>query len=317
MRLRLCDDLEEGERIWKTLLPARHIFDCWQVRMSFQQSFKRPSLFLVAEANRRYVGLLALSWIEEEKVYACFPGETWRGTTWLERNQIPAMSHNVQRILWEAAPNNTVLRYVVGNVASSLGCLTVDEVNYSFTPSHFAYDYNAYWMLFSRKSRKSLEREAAKIINMGCEYLFNRWDDIDWMFQMNLETFTDKSYFYDPRFLNGFTSMLSFFADSKTLRVTTLKVKGTIAAVDVGVIYNNQYTLLAGATNPSFPGIAKVINLFHLKWACSQHLEYVDFLCGDFGWKTRFHLTPCPLYLMEKGSSVISAESVRTNFVTV
>jgi len=30
--------------------------------------------------------------------------------------------------------------------------------------------------------------------------------------------------------------------------------------------------------------------------ACTQHLKYVDFLCGDFNWKQRFRLTPVPLF---------------------
>jgi hypothetical protein len=39
-----------------------------------------------------------------------------------------------------------------------------------------------------------------------------------------------------------------------------------------------------------------VINFHHMTWACHQRLDLVDFLCGDFGWKERFHLTARPLY---------------------
>ncbi|MCY2927356.1 MAG: cellulose biosynthesis protein CelD, partial [Planctomycetota bacterium] len=55
-------------------------------------------------------------------------------------------------------------------------------------------------------------------------------------------------------------------------------------------------TVLAGGTDGRFQRVAKVISLQHLTWACRQRVESVDFLCGSFGWKDRFHLTPRPLY---------------------
>jgi len=69
-----------------------------------------------------------------------------------------------------------------------------------------------------------------------------------------------------------------------------------LAAVDVGALWKNTYTVLAGGTDPDFPGIAKLINFHHIEWACRQHLAVVDFLCGDFNWKSRFRLSPRPLY---------------------
>jgi CelD/BcsL family acetyltransferase involved in cellulose biosynthesis len=66
--------------------------------------------------------------------------------------------------------------------------------------------------------------------------------------------------------------------------------------VDMGAVWNSTYTVLAGGTHPDFPGVAKLINLHHMEWACHQELGEVDFLCGEFNWKQRFHLMPRPLY---------------------
>jgi hypothetical protein len=82
------------------------------------------------------------------------------------------------------------------------------------------------------------------------------------------------------------------------IRLVTVRIEGKVAAVDMGCVYNDTYTLLAGGTNPDFPGIAKFINLHHIKWACEQKIKRVDFLCGDFNWKTLFHLTPAPLIVL-------------------
>ncbi len=64
----------------------------------------------------------------------------------------------------------------------------------------------------------------------------------------------------------------------------------------MGAVWNNTYTVLAGGTHRDFRGVAKLINFHHLDWACENRLDSVDFLCGDFGWKRRFHLTARPLY---------------------
>ncbi|NOX40203.1 MAG: GNAT family N-acetyltransferase [Alphaproteobacteria bacterium] len=314
MKLHVCEDLEEGRQLWKDLWPDKDVFDCWQVRHSFQQAFGRSPHFIVAEALGRPVGLLALSWIEEEGYYGCFPGETWQGKTWLEQNRIPAMSRTIRQGLWEAAPENTELRYLHDEMTASLPGVTMDEVGYIFYPQRFKYDYNAYWGQFSGKSRRQIRRETEKFEAMGCRYHVNEWDDIGWMFEMNLATFKQRSYFHDSRFLNGFDAMLSFLAEQGMLRVTTIRIKGHRAAVDVGAVYRNHYTVLAGATDPEFLGIAKAINLFHLKWGCSRRFEQIDFLCGDFGWKARFHLQPRPLYQVNKtiaAACVLTATSER------
>lgn len=99
--------------------------------------------------------------------------------------------------------------------------------------------------------------------------------------------------------------------DKEYLRITTILIKDEIAAVDMGCIYNGVYTLLAGGTNVNFPGIAKLININHMEWACLEKLKVVDFLCGDFFWKKQFHLTPRPLYLL---SSEKLENKISTNF---
>ena len=64
----------------------------------------------------------------------------------------------------------------------------------------------------------------------------------------------------------------------------------------MGALWKGTYTVLAGGTDADFPGVAKLINLHHVEWACLQRLTMVDFLCGNFNWKEGFHLTPRRLY---------------------
>jgi hypothetical protein len=300
MKVRVSADLEEGRRIWNLLWSRRNLFDLWDVRICFQEPFARTPRFLIAEDHKRPVGLLPLSWIEENSSFGYFPGETWKGRTWLEQNRIPAVWLPIRQSLWDAAPNNTELRYLHEETTASLTGTMIDEIGYHFYPHLHGYDFNRYWGLFSRKSRKQIGALIENFEAMGSRIQLNSREDIPWMFEKNLKKYGRLSYFHDARFLDGFERLLSFLDRQRMLRVTTIRIRGHRAAVDVGAVFRNRYTVLAGATDPDFLGIAKMINLFHIKWGCAQHLERIDFLCGDFGWKERFHLHQHPLYQKTK-----------------
>jgi len=85
-RIRECTDTEECGHIWKQVWPGETIFDLWEVRTCFNRTFHRPANFLIAEEGPRIKGVLPLSWIDEKQQFALFPGETWKGKTWLEQN---------------------------------------------------------------------------------------------------------------------------------------------------------------------------------------------------------------------------------------
>ena len=122
--------------------------------------------------------------------------------------------------------------------------------------------------------------------------------DFDALVALNLSRFGERSYFADERFTRGFRDLLALAQERGWLRMTALLDRDEPVAADLGCVYQGVYTLLGGGTHGDYPGIAKVINLHHLERACEERFTQVDFLCGDFGWKTLFHLTPRPLYLI-------------------
>jgi hypothetical protein len=300
LELRICNDPLECRRIWEKAWPQKCFFDLWQVRAFFASSYKRQPFFLVAENQGKIEGLMALSLVDEGRYYAHFPGETWIGkSTWLEQNKITASSSEVFMELVESVPGSTHLRYLTrDSVPMDKRPVAVDEVGYLFYPRSYGFSFQSYMQEFSGKSRKKLSRELARLENLGVAYRYDHVADIQWLFRRNLESFQQASYFYDPRFLESIEKLAAWLHGKGMLRIVTLVLGGTVAAVDIGAVWNKTYTVLAGATNPAFPGVAKMVNFHHLEWACKQQIEVVDFLCGDFGWKKRFHLTARPLYEM-------------------
>ena len=145
------------------------------------------------------------------------------------------------------------------------------------------------------------------LVNRGMEIRRDVMEDVEIMFTLNLTSFGERSYFADGRFHRGFRDLVAWLAEQGYLGITTVLIEGTVAAVDVHAVYRNAATILAGGTHPDFPGVAKVINFAHIEWACQQKFAEVDFLCGEFGWKDRFHLTARPLHQIH--SPALSADA--------
>jgi len=297
MKAIIITDPERCRQAWEKYWPVQDIFDIWAVRQCFNTAFKRPLSFHLIEDKGRVVGFLPLSIVEETGEYVFFPGETWRGKTWLEQNRIIAQSPDVFNTLCDSVPGPLNLRYLRGHpFLDGLAQARPDETGYLFYPRIYDFSMDNFWLTFPGKTRKKLKADVKKMEARQLTWRYNHLPDLAEMFRLNMAAFTSDSYFSDARFYRSFERFAAYLKDMGMLRVTTAIVEEKIAAVDMGAVFNNTYTVVAGGTHPDFPGIAKVINLHHLEWACHNRMEAVDFLCGSFNWKERFHLSPRPSY---------------------
>jgi len=297
-RVRVVTDLVECRELWKQLIPQEQLSDLWEVRDCFQRQYGHKPYFVVCEDESGVCGFLPLSRNQETGSYVYFPGETWSSKTWLEQNRLIVRDSSVLKYMLSLVTGPYYLRYLQPNEWTVGLGQTVDEIGFYFLPPHYDYDINQYYLEFSGKSVKRLKREIESFESRGVEYVYNEESDFETMVALNLKRYGVSSYFSDPRFLRSFRSLLHLLTARDRLRLTKVVIAGKVAAVDMGCVLNGTYTLLAGGTHPDFPGVAKLINLYHMKWACEQRIDRVDFLCGDFNWKTQFHLTPRPLYLL-------------------
>lgn len=296
--LRLVTDLDECRDLWEKIIPREKITDLWEVRSCFHRHFKRPIRFYVLKTDEMELPvLLPLSWIEESGCYGYFPGETWQGKTWLEHNRMPDLKDGRFEQLLLHIPGNYHLRYLSVHDSENTVFDTVDEEGYYFCPGDYDYDIERYLHTFPNKRAKQIRKEIAAIENRGVDYRYNVLDDFEHLVNMNLARFGRNSYFYDQRFRDSFQDLMYFLNEQGWLQITTVIIKGKIAAIDFGCLYAGIYTLLGGATSIDYPGVAKLINFHHLQRSCLEKFQTADFMCGDFSWKKLFHLTARPLYL--------------------
>jgi hypothetical protein len=296
--VRVVTDPDEGKILWQKAFPEETLWDLWDVRDCFHRNYRRPLHFLVSGEEGRILEFLPLCLIEEHGYYGYFPGETWSSRTWMEQNRIIGGGHASLERLLDHIPGPFQLRYLSPGGAVAADSLPVDEIGYLFVPEHHGHEMANYMQTFSRKAAKGLSRELSAFEARGVTYRLDDPGDFDAMIRMNLRRFGKTSYFADERFHRSFRDLRDFLAGRGWLRMTTVLIGGEPVAVDMGAIYRNRYILLGGGTHEGFPGVAKLINRYHMDRACRERLLQVDFLCGDFSWKKLFHLEPRPLYLL-------------------
>ena len=299
--LEICSEtaVDTCRQLWEYFIPPLQLTDLWSVRECFHRNFKRELFFITAKDDGNPVGFIPLSFVSEKAYYGYFPGEVWNGKTWLEQNRIIVSDRNVleQILNWlNKRGKSYFLRYLIDNQHFCPDTASVDETGYLFRPGSVGFDIDSYYDLFSGKSIKKIRHDSDEIYKKKVEIYTNRTDDFDLMVRMSLGRFGDDSYFSDKRFLESFRDLRDHLHEKGWLKMTTVLIGGEPAAVDMGCVYQGVYTLLAGGTHGDYPGVAKVINLHHIREACREKYEKVDFLCGDFSWKKIFHLSPDPLF---------------------
>jgi len=299
--VKIYRETDEGvcRELWERLIPSEQLTDLWDVRVCFHQHFKRDLFFVVAEEAEEVVGLIPLSFIKELDYSGYFPGEVWDGKTWLEQNRLIARDQNILHQMFDWLLENKIsyhLRYLHKTPPLSLDLINEDEIGYLFHPESFNFNMEEYYSVFSKKTLKKIRREVDRMYEQNLSIRSGDINDFEEMLILNIERFGTRSYFASNQFVQSFRALRDYLDQKGWLQMTTIVIDGRIAAVDMGCSYNGVYTLLSGATHSDYPGVAKVINLFHMEEACKKKYKEVDFLCGDFSWKKLFHLTPRPLY---------------------
>jgi hypothetical protein len=296
MTKRVITDLDACRRLWDSFVQVGNLSDLWDFRFCFHTHYQHRLNFLTFEERQEVIAMLPLVYLPDKDIYVFFPGETWNGKTWLERTFVHCGRPEAIGEFLSECPERTHLRYIDWHDAPSVPDLEIDEIGYLLRPQEFAYDLDAYYNRFTWKKLKAIKKEIASLLAHENSWHINRLSDFDLLVNMNLGRFGDSSYFHDSRFTESFRDVMAMLSRRGWLRMVSLEIGGETVAVDLGGLFNNTYGVFLGGTHPGFPGIAKVMNMQHIEFACQHRVPKVDFLCGDFYWKKLWHLDPQPLY---------------------
>ncbi|SPD72963.1 conserved hypothetical protein [uncultured Desulfobacterium sp.] len=290
-------DLEECKRLWETFLKPQNISDMWDFRACFHRHLKHEPNFMLLEDAKGIAAMLPLSYVDDLDAFFFFPGEVWHNKTWIERTPVYLRESFELEDLLSYCPPRTYLRYMSVPDTALFPGLHVDEIGYVLYPQALDFDVTVYSKRFSNKKFKNIVNTIKGFTDSECTFHINRLRDFQFIVDMSIRHFGADSYLYDNRFREGFRDIMFFLLKNGMLRMVSLDIRGKTAAVDLGALYGDCYTVFLGGTDPQFPGIAKVINMHHIEFACEHRISKVDFLCGDFHWKKLWHMDAEPLYM--------------------
>ncbi|MBN1831741.1 MAG: GNAT family N-acetyltransferase [Deltaproteobacteria bacterium] len=288
-------ELEECERLWHRLIRPKSISDLWEFRLSFQRYYDHRPCFLLLEDREGIAGMVPLSYIENGDLFVFFPGELWKGKTWIERTPIYVREPSLVSEVLSSCPDRTYLRYMDISEELDVSGLSVDEIGYVLYPRDLDPDLTGYRARFSNKKLKAILKEVRSYTENASFHL-NRVEDFDRIVDMSVKYYGKDSYLHDDRFREGFRDIMYFLQQGGWLRMVSLEIQGETVAVDLGALWQGTYTVFLGGADRGFPGVAKAMNMHHIDFACEKGISKVDFLCGDFHWKKLWHLDPEPLF---------------------
>lgn len=296
MRKKFVKNPAECKALWNALISHRNVSDLWDFRACFQTRYASEPYFMILEDRKGIVGMAPLCYSRELERLIFYPGETWQDKTWLERTPLYLRDTRYLPDLLFACPEPTYLRYMDLPLAGADAGVSVDEIGYVLYPPAIHFDPSLFAGRFSTKKYKAIVKTIHAITGKDTTFHVNRIEDFDLLVDMNISRFGEYSYLSDPRFREGFRDVMFYLLHRDLLRMVSLEIDGKTRAVDLGAIFRGVYTVFIGGTDPDIPGVAKVINMHHITYACSTGLKKVDFLCGEFHWKQLWHLDPEPLY---------------------
>ena len=293
---RFVTDLETCRQLWNTFIPTSVVSDMWEFRMCFHRHFGHQPCFMILEDAEGISGMMPLSYIDCGDTIGFFPGEIWNEKTWLERTSFYVRDRGILDELLYNCPEGTYLRYMEAPQEPCSHLLALDEVGYVLYPSQLDFNLESYSKRFSNKKFKGIIKVIDSITERGSRFYLNRLEDFDILVNMSIQNFGENSYLNDYRFRKSFQDIILFLHNKGWLRMISLEIMGKTVAVDIGSLYNGVYTIYLGGASRDLPGVAKVMNMYHIEYALQNRIFKVDFLCGDFHWKKLWHLNPEPLY---------------------
>lgn len=298
LRLQVVSNIETAGYLWEQFSLNQSLFDLWDVRRSFYESFKIDPYFLVLYEQKYHkqniLGVLPL-WLDGDYWKDEY---SWYGGFWPEDNTFFVKDLEVIPLLLMAAP-----------APLELQCIK-PLAQYDFLRSFPGFGDNdqkffmnlstcgtpeAYLMNIKKKKRHNIRRDCNRIESLNPVIEFGRFDQLERLFKLNIERFKDmppddKSIFENKDEQALFYNLIKRVHVAEPY-VMTVSIKGQVEAVEVGFIYDGVcYAFSSGANIPAYSGLGVYSNFKLIEEMMRRDLTKIDFLQGDYNWKSSWEL---------------------------
>jgi hypothetical protein len=291
-----------AETLWNKFSPKESLFDLWSFRKPFFESFKTEPYFLTLfeekEDEDSVLGVLPL-WIDDDE----FKGKySWCGGYWPENNSFFVKDEEVIPLLLMAAPKPLYLSCIKPLAEYEFlktlpGFSYEEELKFYLPISQYA-NVDDYLQRLKKKKRHNIRRDRKRILSYRPRIILNDPRHIEDLFRLNIDRFTvgtngdrrSDSIYQDKRQQELFRKLIGNSSEYET-RIIATELNGKIEAVEVGFIYNKVfYSVSSGANITDYSGLGVYSNLLVIEDAMKNKCTQIDFLEGDYNWKSSWDL---------------------------
>ncbi|OGK20573.1 hypothetical protein A3C23_05250 [Candidatus Roizmanbacteria bacterium RIFCSPHIGHO2_02_FULL_37_13b] len=301
LTIEISSSLDQCQNLWNEFNQNRTLFDTWEFRKAFYESYDPDLHFIVLKNNSENLALLPLQYERDSNRYV------WFGSPWQEESVFFVKDPLFIPLLLGVCPTPLYLNAINKEAliwAKDLIDFAADDPKFILnlsniqTPEDFLYS-------LKKKRRYNLKRDVKHIESQFPQIVINNFSDFDKLVDLNIKRFEQKGEdtdWEDPRRIATFRHVLRLGLLKKSfhIRMVSVYIKDHIAACDLIAIYKKcYYPLKCGYDVANFPGIGNFMNFFEIKDALSLGMKKMDFLEIDYGWKNKW-FEEVPLFKYEK-----------------
>lgn len=300
--MQVHSNLGETEEIWNEFSPNKSLFDLWEIRRAFFESYKIDPYFLTiyqqTGTEKNIMGVLPM-WLDNDEYAGKY---AWCGGFWPEDNTFFVKDTEVIPLLLMAAPSPVFLQCILPNsdydFLKTLHGYTEEKSKKYFLDLTRYGTLSDYLSVLKKKKRYNIKRDRKRILSLKPKTIINDFTHLDRLFELNVLRFRQKpvedqnatSLFEDDRQRELFRKLISN-ADVYHPRMISTVINGNVEAVELGFIYKKTYyAMCAGVDIMKYSGMGVYSNLLVMEDALNHGCEKIDFLEGNYNWKDSWRL---------------------------
>ncbi|HLG24671.1 MAG TPA: GNAT family N-acetyltransferase [Candidatus Nanoarchaeia archaeon] len=278
MKIKIVRNQDQCRKIWRSLSPRKRVFDIWDFRACFHNSSTSRPYFLVAYDKDRLHGMVPLSLLKGKNKYIYFGG-------WFpERNSFFMRDKTDLKKLLDRCPKNTLIEGIDPEERPHYNFIE-DEYTYYLNLPKYDNNFDTYFASIDKKKQKEIARNVKDLPKYTVSY--NRTEDFERLVELNIKQYDGDSLFVNKELKESLFNLVATAKKKRALQMVSVRVKGKVEAVDLGIMTDGWYsTIIGGANSQKIPNIGKLMTMLDIKNAIRRKAKYVDFLATSGYWKS-------------------------------
>lgn len=290
---RVITDIIEAQKIWELLSPKKSLYDDWNFRYTFYKYYKPEILFQVGYVDEKPIGLLPLQHEAGITTLDFFGGD------YMEDNRVFILPGYEEYLpeFYHSLTEKVRLDFITGEDEFTKQ-LPFSDYKYILPLHDFTSSDEYIQKYFQGETKKKLIKRLKKVAEHQIEILSNQWDDIELLFEFNIQKFQDHSMFLRPFRKEIFRDFIS--ATSFQTRLITFVVDGVKQAVSMSIMYNGIYASMNTGVHPeAVKDLSSYIHVKKIDDALQLNMKVFDAFVRNYGWKENWKFVKIPQYKFE------------------